>query len=82
MKDVQGIMNQWLIDNGYDGLVHPVDDCDCFVDSDGFMLSCGGDCGCCLPGYRSAIDVEGNFYCVTSEKEAVYRGQDVDTISV
>jgi len=43
---VEGIVKQWLRDNGYDGLYN--DDCGCTLDD---FAPCGEICGDCVAGY-------------------------------
>lgn len=79
--DVLGILKQYLIDNGYDGL-HTPGECACKLDD---LWPCGEDLSLCEPGYLAdckgcnhyqdhgeecpySIDMDAYDFCITTEK--------------
>jgi len=49
---VKEIVENWLKENGYDGLLDDCDDCECKLADGSIMSHCDEDgCGDCEPGY-------------------------------
>ncbi len=47
MKNVHGILKNWLSQNGYEGLY--TEDCGCDLDD---LIACDSYCGNCMPGIK------------------------------
>lgn len=47
--DVRTVLTNYLMANGYDGLVSDTRDCACAVD---YLAPCDSDCLSCTPGWR------------------------------
>lgn len=57
---VREIIEQYLKENGYDGLYCPIyGECACVV---GDLMPCDNDCSECEPGYRHPGDSDSDFY--------------------
>ena len=61
------ILEQWLTNNGYDGLYDDIAECGCVI---GDLCPCGDYFGCCKPGYKHPCDDEYDFY-IRAEKPEV-----------
>ena len=65
MKTVKNILEQYLIDNGFDGLVEPDRECACDIKD---LAPCENNCIYCEPGYKIP-DKTGEFdYLITTKK--------------
>ena len=65
--NVGTIVREWLIRNGYDGLVSDRCECGCSIDD---LMPCGFDCiESCLPAYRYLHDGE-EYYSTVPHDES------------
>lgn len=73
--NVQEIVTQWLMGNGYDGLYSPGGDCACVI---GDLCPCSGPCMDCKPGMRTPCTCGDHDYHIEARERGARATGDSD----
>jgi len=70
MKIVKSILEDWLKENGYDGLCDYLGRCSCLIKD---IAPCEQDCRYCAPGYKH-LDENGLWYIANKTPKTLKGG--------